>query len=507
MKIESVAIENQQTKLIAEIEPEMLEKFRRQAARKISQNQKIPGFRPGKAPYDMVRRIYGDEALTQEAVELMLDDLYPQVLKEAGITPSGPGKLEEIVKLDPPTFAFIVPMPPAIELGDYKEIRLDYAPEPITDEQVDSALRRLQRSYATAEPVERAAEKGDLVSFKMNGKIDQPEEGEDENLVPETPYQMVAGEDSDEQEEVFPYEGFTNELIGLSAGDTKAVPYTFADESPYEDLRGKAVTFNITVDSIKEMHLPELNDEFAQTLGEFENVDALRNVVRTQLEQNYTQQHDQKYFDDLVNLLTDQAVVKYPPHMLDEEVEQFIHSMEHNLEHDRLDLDTYLKMRELDRETFVDTEVKPAAERRLIRSLVLEAFASLEGIEVKNEEVQAIYYSAIQQMQQSEQMEKGGSRKKKDSREMANSIAINTVNSIFNQRLMARLKAIAIGKGDVVEEETAVEEIETAPAGEAIQVDTAAETEQVSEETTLTSATSEQTNPEADSRVEGDTEA
>lgn len=507
MKIESVAIENQQTKLIAEIEPELLEKFRRQAARKITQNQKIPGFRPGKAPYDIVRRIYGDEALTQEAVELMLDDLYPQVLKEAGITPSGPGKLEEIVKLDPPTFAFIVPMPPSVELGNYKEIRQDYAPEPITEEQVDAALRRLQRSYATAEPVERAAEKGDLVSFKMNGKIDQPEEGEDENLVPETPYQMVAGEDSDEQEEVFPYEGFTNELIGLSAGDTKAVSYTFADESPYEDLRGKAVTFNITVDSIKEMHLPELNDEFAQTLGEFENVDALRNVVRTQLEQNYTQQHDQKYFDDLVNLLTDQAVVKYPPHMLDEEVEQFIHNMEHNLEHDRLDLDTYLKMRELDRETFVDTEVKPAAERRLIRSLVLEEFARLEGIEVKNEEVQAIYNSAIQQLQQSEQMKKGGSRKNKDSREMANSLAVNTVNSIFNQRLMARLKAIAIGKGDVVEEETPVEEIETAPAGEAIQIDPAAEAEQVSEETTLTSATSEQTNPETDNRVEGDTEA
>ena len=109
LKLETVALDDQQTKLIAEFDTETLEKYKRQAARKISRNQKIPGFRPGKAPYDLVRRMIGEDALQQEAVELMLDEVYPQVLKEANLTPSGPGKLEEIVKMDPPTFCLYHP--------------------------------------------------------------------------------------------------------------------------------------------------------------------------------------------------------------------------------------------------------------------------------------------------------------------------------------------------------------------------------------------------------------
>lgn len=459
MKIETVALEDQQTKLIAEMDPEILEKYRRQAARKISQNQKIPGFRPGKAPFDLVRRIVGDEALTQEAVELLLDEVYPQVLQEAGVNPSGPGKLESIVKLDPPTFAFVVPLPPAVELGDYKEIRKEYSPEPITDEQVESTIRRLRRSYSTAEPVERAAQLGDLVSFTLSANRVNPDEGENATLIEETPYQMVAGEDEEAENEVWPYKGFTQELVGLSASDTKDVPYTFTDESPYEDLRGKEVQFTIKVQNIKEMHLPELNDEFAQTLGEFENLEALQKAVRAQLEQNYAQQYDQDYFDELINDLVEQSTVKYPPHMLEEETEQFLHGVEHNLEHDRLDLDTYLKMREMDRETFMEEEVKPAAQRRLIRSLVLEEFARQEKIAVRNEEIQSIYYNALQQMQQSSQLRKIQAKKQQSAREMANSIAMNTVNSIFNQRLMLRLKAIATGKGD--EEPEVANNVET----------------------------------------------
>jgi trigger factor len=93
----------------------MLEKYKRQAARKISQEKKFPGFRPGKAPYDIVRRMVGDEEIQQEAVDLMLNVIYPEALKEANLNPSGPGQLEEIVSLDPPTFAFIVPLQPEVD--------------------------------------------------------------------------------------------------------------------------------------------------------------------------------------------------------------------------------------------------------------------------------------------------------------------------------------------------------------------------------------------------------
>ncbi len=471
MKIETVARDDQQTQLIAELDAETLEKYRHQAARKISKNQKIPGFRPGKAPYDLIRRMYGDEAITQEAIELMLDEVYPQVLKEANIEPSGPGKLEEIVSYDPPKFSFVIPLKPEVNLGEYSEIRKDYEPEPITEEQVETTLLRLQRSYATAEPVERPAQAGDMVSFKLSANRANPEEGESATLVEATPYQMIAGEDNEVEEEVWPYEGFTDELIGLSANDTKTVTHTFSDESPYEDLQGKETIFIIEVDNVKELHLPELNDEFAQNLGEFENVEDLRKAIRTQLEQNYKQEYDQNYFDELIEELVDQATVKYPPHMLDEEVEEFLQGVEHNLEHDRLDLETYLKMREMDRETFIDQEVKPAAQRRLLRSLVLEEFARQENIEVQGDEIRSIYFNALQRMQQTQEMGNVKSRNKKSSQELANSIAINTVNTIFNQRMMSRLKAIATG----IEEETAaqaeVEQPETEQEPEAVAVE------------------------------------
>jgi trigger factor len=461
LKIETQALEDQQTKLIAELDSETLERYMRQAARKISQKTKFPGFRPGKAPYDLVRRMYGDEALQQEAIELMLDEVYPKVLQEANITPSGPGKLEEVIQMDPPIFAFVIPLPPSVELGAYSEIRKEYAPEPITDEQVEQTILRLQRSYATSEPVERAAQMGDMVSFKMSAKHTQAAEGEEDTLMEETPYQMVAGEDPVNEEEVWPYEGFSQELIGLSADESKTVIHTFDDESPYEELHGKETEFIITVDNIKELHLPELNDDFAQSLGEFETMEALRSTIRQQLEQNYSQQYDQSYYDELVEELISQAEVKYPPHMLEEEIEQFLHGVEHNLERDRLDLETYLKMREMDREAFIEQEVKPAASRRLERSLVLEEFARREGIEVKSEEIRSVYQAALQQMQQSAELRKMQSKNKQSTREMANNLAMNTVNNIFNQRLVSRLKAIAAGKGDEPEEEIPVFDTES----------------------------------------------
>lgn len=508
MKIETTARDDQQTRLVTELDVETFEKFKRQAARKISQSSKIPGFRPGKAPYEMVRRIYGDEALNQEAVELLLDEVYPKALAEANITPSGPGKLEEIVSLDPPTFAFIVPLPPLVEISDHKSIRKEYAPEPITDEQVEQTIRRLQQSYSTAEPVERAAQQGDMVSFKLTAKRTQPAEGENATLMEDTPYQMVAGEKDDEENEDFPYENFSQELIGLNAGDTKTVVHTFNEESSYEDLRGKEAEFTITVQSVKEMHLVELTDEFAQGLGEFKTMDELRKAIREQLEKNYTQQYDQDFYDGIINELIEKSTVKFPPHMLDEEIEEFIHNLEHNLEHDRLDLETYLKMRNLDREKFVEDEVKPAATRRLIRSLVLEEFSKLEAIEIKSEEIRSVYNVILQQMQQSPQLKKMQSRQKQSPREMVNSLAMNTVNSIFNQRLMTRLKAIATGQSDEMVTPAdlmigqSVSEVERAEAqlakGNETSDESTPETETLIEEPAAREATHEETEAKED---------
>ena len=167
---------------IVEIEQEAMEKFKRQAARKIAHEAKIPGFRPGKAPYDVVRRLYSDQTITNQAVDLMVDEIYPEILEKADIKPGGPGSLDEIVSLAPPTFAFIVPLAPVVDLGDFHAIKQEFAVPTITDADVEENIQRLRTNYATVEPVERPAQEKDLVYLTSSQTITNPSEGQSAEL-------------------------------------------------------------------------------------------------------------------------------------------------------------------------------------------------------------------------------------------------------------------------------------------------------------------------------------
>ena len=126
MKIETQELENHRVKLTVETDSAPLEQAKRQAATKLAKRTKIPGFRPGKAPYAMVVKHLGDTVILEEAIEILIDDLYPKVIEEAGVKTYGPGKLDEITSLEPPTFAFIVALAPTVVLGDYRAIRIPY---------------------------------------------------------------------------------------------------------------------------------------------------------------------------------------------------------------------------------------------------------------------------------------------------------------------------------------------------------------------------------------------
>jgi FKBP-type peptidyl-prolyl cis-trans isomerase (trigger factor) len=194
--------------------------------------------------------------------------------------------------------------------------------------------------------------------------------------------------------------------------------------------------------------LPELNEEFAQTLGEFESVDALRTAIRSQLEQNYQQQYDQSYFDELIAELVGTATMSSTRRICwTKKSKSSLHGVEHNLEHDRLDLDTYLKMRQMDRETFINEEVRPAAARRLERSLVLEEFARRKMWKSRAKRSAPFTYTALQQMQQSNELKKIQSQNKQSPKRWP-----IRWRQHGQQHLQpapdGRLKAIATGKGD-----------------------------------------------------------
>ncbi|MDR3577224.1 MAG: trigger factor [Anaerolineaceae bacterium] len=468
MKIETEPRDDHQVKLTAEFEPEVTDKYKHQAARKIAKEAKIPGFRPGKAPYDVVRRLYGDKLIEEQAVELLVDDLYPQILKEAGVEPSGAGQLENIISMDPPKFSFIVPLAPEIKLADYHAMRQDYAPEAITDEDVTKVFRNLQTGSATAEPAERPAQDGDLVYAKVSGTLTEPAEGEDSELIKETPLQIIIGENNPDPDD-FPFEGFSKQLIGMAPNEVKKIPYTYPEDSKYEKLRGKKVEFTLTVESVKAMKLPELNDEFAQSMGDFASLDDLRKNIQTQLEVNRANEYDQKYLNEFIDSIVKESTIAYPPQMLAEEEEDILHDIEHDLSHQQLDLETYLKTRQLEKDAFIETEVKPSAKKRLERSLVLEQIAQAEKIELDRKELEAAVIQNMQQLQS--QPDQPKARNNTEKRNLTNAVTIQTANQLLNRQIMNRLKAIGSGKFEPTLETASEAPAVDLPAAEASAAD------------------------------------
>ncbi len=472
MKIETQPREDHQVKIVAEFDAEIMEGFKRRAARKISQETKIPGFRPGKAPYDIVRRMYGDDAIEKQAVELLIDEQYGKILDEADVKPGAPGALDEIISTDPLKLSFIVPLAPEVTLGDYQSVRKSYEAPTVSDDQISEYLRRMQTSYATAEPVERAAEKGDLVYYLLSGRLANPAEGEDAEVIKDGPAQTVIGEDTVSDKD-WPFAEFSEQLIGMAANDEKEITHTYAEDDSDEKLRGRQVIFRVIVQSIKALHLPELDDEFAQSLGEFSTFAELKDSVAAQLGENGRQEYDQKYFDELFELIAASATIKYPPQVLDEEKEHILEHLKEDLSRNNLDLETYLKLINTTSETFMAEQVAPAAVKRLVRSLLMEELGRVEKIQLADADVNAAVNGSLRQLS----TQPGFDPKKVNDR-VVNAIAMDAVSRLYNQRILSRLKSIATGEPESTPEvaeakKTEVEEIAAGGEADAAEKDAA----------------------------------
>jgi trigger factor len=445
LKIETQPQDDHQLKVIAEFESNDLEKYKHQAARKIASKGKIPGFRPGKAPYDVIVRIYGEPAVEEEAIEIMVEDQYPKILDEAKVNPAAPGILENIDKGDPIKFTFVIPLEPEVDLGDYKSLKKKYAIKPVSAKEIDQFIDRLKKSYATAEPVTRAAKEGDLVYVKLDATMVNPTGDEKAEVLKESPLQVVIGEKDPEVVD-FPYPGFGENLAGLAENDEKTIKYTYPEDSNYDKLRGKEIEFHVKVENVKSLTLPEFNDAFAQTVGEFENAGKLRESIVQQLENRAKAEYEQTYFDELIEMLVKKATVKYPPQVLEHEMEHVEEHVKEDLAKQRMELDTYLKTLKKEKSVWLEEDIKPAAKKRLERSLVLDKLAKEEKVEIKNEDLQQEYTQMISEMQQTTDFKK--LEKQLRNERVANAVAMEAASRVLNRQVLNRLKDIATGKVD-----------------------------------------------------------
>ena len=387
MNIEQHALENHQVKLTVHVEPSKLEEAKHRAARQISQQKKIPGFRPGKAPYPIVLRTVGEEIILEEALDLLVKDIYPKVIEESKIKPYGPGSLENMPKFDPLTFEFIVPLEPEVTLGDYKEIRIPYKIKSVSKKDINKVLDDLRVRQVILEPSDQPAEEGDQVYIKLSIQRLQPVEGEITALVTNRRMPVVISSTADDKTE-WPFPGFSQRLLGLANSEEKTFRYTYPDNSEYKDSRGKETEVSVQVEEIKKRILPELTDEFAQSIGEqYDKLSSLTDDIRKTLESQSKEEYDTTYNDKIMKELLKTTVLKFPPQMLEREIDLFTEQLENRLAQQKMDMETYLKMRKID-SAALRTEIKPQAEQRLKRTLVLLEIAKVEDIHVENTELE-----------------------------------------------------------------------------------------------------------------------
>lgn len=441
MKTEIEYLDNHQARLKITADAEQLESAKRQAARKLASRMKIPGFRPGKAPYQVILRHIGEPALLEEALDQLAQELYPKALDETQIDPYGPGTLEQIESIDPPTFNFLVPLAAVVTLGDYNSIRLPYEPTEVQDPEVERVVEDLRQQFAITEPADRPAAEGDQVTIKLEGKKQNSDEGQDPTLITERQFTAVIESENEDKTSEWPFPGFARQLIGLAMGEEKVLTHTFADDSPYESLRAVTAEFKVSVESISSRSLPDLDDNFAKSTNEADTIDELREKIRSDILTDKKIQADSEYNNLLIEKLLESAEIKYSPQMLDHETDDLVHEFEHRLENQGLDLETYLRIMKKSEEDW-KSEMREQARKRLERSLVIFHLAKLENIQVSEKELQDETIRTLDALSSS--LSEADKRKLGD-KNVVNNLINNIMGEMVTAKTYDRLRSIAQG--------------------------------------------------------------
>ncbi len=377
MKITTEELERSEVRLTVEFDATQEQELLKKAAKRLAREVKIPGYRPGKAPYSTIVRRFGLEVVRQEALELVDDKTIEEALSQAELTPYARISLES-VSWEPLTLQFRVPVKPTVELGDYRSIRLEAEPVEVTDEDVEKALEELQEENATWSPVERPAQIGDLVSMTVTEKMG------DTVLTENQPVDFELKPRQEDEDASEP--DLTTPLIGLSAGETKTFTISYPEDYRNPDYAGKEVTITVEVSSVKEKVLDPLDDDFARMAGDCETLDELKEKIRQDLLEQRTNERNSKLAEEMLERLVEQATVVWPEALEEQELEEEAQYLERRLTDMGISLEDYLSIQQKTRDEWKE-ELRQTVVDRLKRGLVLGKVAELEGLQASQSEI------------------------------------------------------------------------------------------------------------------------
>ena len=374
MKVTAEQIPEARVVLEVEVDDERFRESMDWAYRRLSQRAKIPGFRRGKAPRELVERVLGRERLLQEAADRMVPKAYEDALAQEGIDPIAQPQLE-ILNLEPLRFKATVAVRPSVSLGDYRSIRLKRESVAVSDDQIASTLLELRRRHAVLEPVERPVEYNDRIRIDIQGESDGKPFASQEGV-----------EISLREADVFVVPGLAERIVGLVPGpEGHRIEIDIPEGFDLEELAGKAATFTITVHEVRRELLPDMDDAFASEVGEFETFEALRARVVADLRSGLEKRADADYNDALLDTLTAQATVEYPSLLVDREIE---HMLTDAARGQGQTLETYLQDLESGPQELAQ-RLRPEASKRVLHSILIAEVAEAESIEVTDADIDA----------------------------------------------------------------------------------------------------------------------
>jgi trigger factor len=372
------------SKMVLEIEvpPDEVDRHFATAYRHVAERTKVPGFRPGKAPRNVIDRFVGRGSVLAEAIDHLVSDSYDKALDQTDVIPID----QPEVDIDPAalaegqaiTFTATVPIRPEVQLGSYTDYPFTLEVPEISDDQVAQVIEELREQQATLRPIDdRGAQKGDIASVKFTGTIDgEPFEGGSADRLP-----LVIGEDR-----MIP--GWEDNLVGMEIGATKGFDITFPDDYRVEDLRGKEAHFEVELLDLREKILPEVTDDFAASVGDVKTVDELRAEIRDAMEKRADAEGRHTFGDRIIDFATSNANVELPEVMVTNEIEIMRDELQTRLAQQRIGLEQYLQLSKQSPEELT-AELREPASRRVKTLLVLSAIAEKEGIDASDEDIDA----------------------------------------------------------------------------------------------------------------------
>lgn len=365
--------------LEVEVSVERVEAALDKAFQKVVKKANVPGFRKGKVPRSIFEARFGVESLYNDAIDILLPEAYSEAVEEAGIFPVDRPEIDidQFGKGQTMKFKAKVTVKPEVKLGEYKGVEVPVSEVDVTDAEIAEELERLQTRHAELIVVdEEAAANGDTVSIDFDGYVGDEafEGGKAEN------YALELGSGS-----FIP--GFEEQVVGMSTGDSKDVNVTFPETYHAAELAGKEAVFKVKLHEIKRKQLPELDDEFAKDVSEFDTLDEYKADLKTQIADRKKSENDAARENAVVEAVASKAEVEIPEAMIEGEVENMMRDFDNRLRQQGMNLEMYTSF---SGQTVEDlrAQMKSDAEKRVLNNLVLEAIAKEENISASDEDIE-----------------------------------------------------------------------------------------------------------------------